>query len=694
MPLQTIQYRGKTLRFRNINTLSRRLNITRTQAINLIADNNPTRYIISSTGNLQRVDIKDELLLSRDFDIKRIQNKRLLRSEYKIKNNLITDNIPQDKKLNLIFKIEFAFEYGGEINGNERTFTIRQTTTLEELNDTIHDSIQTYMFNGGMFNFDYNIRNVEIRSSFSKQVFELKDSKLRDIKPLRIFNQQIDNTQYHDCVRDYFKKIYPKISKKKIDKLGDENGVSTNEIIEFCKKYRILCIAYDISRNVIAKYTPEKRNKSYKSLFYIAHNNHLYPIKNKQLTKLSKSNTTIELVPNIDNKIRECLLNGIEPQNVILNKNGKSEFKCFDIKDKTYLQDDDYSICLNILKKFGIDEKMNKHTSLNNITEIIHKFYKPSDFNIDSFFPNGSKFIKSGMNYNVYDKKIHCDDEIITIDKNKCYSYCLSNLPFLIQLDTRQSKIRKFKKGDKVKLIPHHLYIIKVNKSTILLNDNNIYSGFHLIYCLEQNLKFDVKQEITTNKVDNYFKPMINDIYDKVDSKYAKTMMNVFIGKFENCQELYNTTYVDRICNKEESKTIEGYKIPIKYTDYYLVEKEYPNFNITNRKPIAIQIKDYSRIVLYEKMKELKLKACDLIKLKTDSISFKKQNYYLQNLDKNDYTKWKMEKFKPQQYKVNITNNSKLNLKFNKNNYLTDSIFVNCYAGTGKSYYIMNTLIP
>jgi hypothetical protein len=50
------------------------------------------------------------------------------------------------------------------------------------------------------------------------------------------------------------------------------------------------------------------------------------------------------------------------------------------------------------------------------------------------------------------------------------------------------------------------------------------------------------------------------------------------------------------------------------------------SINIFNKKPISVQIKDRSRLRLFNMMKTLGLKNSDIKQVKTDSITFKKLN--------------------------------------------------------------------
>ena len=52
--------------------------------------------------------------------------------------------------------------------------------------------------------------------------------------------------------------------------------------------------------------------------------------------------------------------------------------------------------------------------------------------------------------------------------------------------------------------------------------------------CRDEGIEFTIREEMQTEKVENYYKQMILDLYNKVDSKIFKDIINVMIGKFES----------------------------------------------------------------------------------------------------------------------------------------------------------------
>ncbi len=702
MPIRNITYRGKEYKYRNVNSLARKLNVTVDRATQLINNQNLEKIFVSADGELIKFNLTNNPLFLQEFGIRRLSNKKLSNPVYNIKRHKIVNEV-ENTRVKIYCTVRFTFQVSIEEVTRTRRFNIEDTNIDEnEIRGRVLAKVEEYVStidNAVLDSIRVDFDNMIITNSRAQE-FQLIDMKLRDAVPLELFYENVDTTKYKDCVRDYLKNKYKKISSKTIDKLGDENGVSTTEIKEFCKKYNITLIAFNINGEVEAKHIPQKRNKSYGSLIYIAHNNHLYPLKNKFLHSM-KSNKNV-IVNNATEKLVEFLYDGKEPHNIqtftnlLIYDEPTDIIASFQIKDTTYIQNKEYNKCYDILKKFGAEEGIHPRISLKNIGSIIEKLYKCNiDGSVDSFFPQSEKFIKGGFNYNSIRESY---EDVVTIDKNKCYSYCLDSLPFLISLDYRQSKIIDHNKYLSYKDITrHHLYIIKPKQSSILIPDTNAYSGEHLIFCLQQGLKLYCLEEITTQKHENYLSQFVKDIYRNVeDPDDAKFIVNVFIGKLETSEErrFFKAT---RLCNKDEAKTVTAHKTKLKDTDYYIVEEEETSYNIRNRKPISIQIKDYSRVVLYNKMLELNIKQKDIIKIKTDSISFVDKKKIIRRINLNThYTGWKQEIFEePKTENKSIINNENLSFKLDKKIYDDqETHYYNCYAGVGKTYHIINKLIP
>jgi len=707
MPLRQITFRGKNIKYRNSGTLARRLRISVDQANALINEQDVNKIFVSSAGDVYKFNINDNPLFLQDFGISRLSNRKLLQPSYTIKKTNTISNEIENNFVKLIVAVSFEFTISIRVEQRRKRFTINTMSDEMSIRFAVYEAVFRYIETiDPLFATDENItidyNSMQIFSQYTEQSLELVDNKLRNAVPLELFYENIDTTKYKDCVRDYLLKKYKKISRKKIKALGNEDGVSTRELKQFCIDYKIKLIAYNVDGRVICKHIPPNHNKNKKSthsnLIFIAHNNHLYPLKNKFLHSIKKASNIVP-VENATNKFIDFINNNIEPTNITtmssLDVDSNDVIKSFQVRDTIYVENDEYFKCRDILRKFGIEEKIHPFVSLKNIGNIIEKLYACNyGGNIDSFFPQPNKFIKGGFNYNSIRDSY---DDVKTIDKNKCYSYCLKSLPFLISLDYRQSKIIKHNKKLTYKdITKHNLYIVKPKKSSILLPDTNAYSGDHLLFCLQQGLEVYCLEEITANKNDNYLSQFVHDIYTKLDNNDAKFIINVMIGKFERDNK-ESTFSCSQLVNEEEAKTHSGFVTEIGDTGYYIVENEEVRYNIVNRKPISIQIKDYSRVVLYNKMIELDIKQEDIVKIKTDSISFVDKDNIIKKINLNDnYMGWKEETFEPPKTnnKCQYNNNDMTFVLDKEISKEQNTYYYNCYAGVGKTYYIINKLIP
>ena len=208
--------------------------------------------------------------------------------------------------------------------------------------------------------------------------------------------------------------------------------------------------------------------------------------------------------------------------------------------------------------------------------------------------------------------------------------------------------------------------------------------------CQSENIQFDIIEEMETEKTENYFKNMILDLYEKCDEKDFKNIINIMIGKFESYSNLKKSKFVSCILNDDELKTIDDNFFIKLGENLNAILEERTTFNIFNKKPISVQIKDNSRVILYKMMKNLKLNTKDIIQIKTDSITFinKKNNKeYLKYVDKS-LDGWKIEKYS----KINNPEmcNTQLSFIYKKKDNINENILGDCYAGSGKTYKIIN----
>ena len=721
-----IEFKGKTIQYKDPKDLSKKLKLdlsTTTQLISDIKKKKTTRYL-EINGTIGKYDITKKPTLLKDFGIKRISNKNFISTDYKTrKKTKITDNLPTNKKLKSYVVVKFYVPYW-DTDPNKQLGE-RNTATVEidefnpnfnvsstNLNKAITDRIEDAYFMGDLPdkqldkrtkpNTLYDSANPAWSAYFSgpKQSFFIDEIKyftkqdgqalkmvnmqLREEKPLKInhiFNEIIPNENSKNCVFNYLSKIW----KKRVKPDFLKSLHTTEDIYQFCKSRNIKMIAYGINREIIKAYYPIK-NSHYKSCCFIAYNNHLYPLKNSTLNKVIISETEDIQVININKKFKEFLNNGILPSNIYLIQD---ELKIFNVGNKKYFENKDYEICKDILSKFGLLDRLTPLTNLKNISSIIEQLYIKTGIN--SFMPMANRFIKGGFLH----KKPECEivDDMITIDKNKAYSCSLMKLKYLIKTDIRFNK--PYTLNDKKDIIDHHLYIVEVNKSSILLPHNSIYVGHYLKYCMKQKLKFKIIEGLETQREPNYLKHMLKDIYNKCPD-HAKFICNVMIGKYANTTELRQGLKCNKLANSSETKCSDGVIIPFNKNYNFICEKK-NSYDIYNRKPIHIQILDNARKALYEQLKFLNLQDKDILQIKTDSITFKDPKTKLmarklKKIIKDGLEGWKYEAYNEMGCPAVI---NKYIGGFGYDEFFTnENLLCKCYAGAGKTYDILNNIIP
>jgi hypothetical protein len=234
----------------------------------------------------------------------------------------------------------------------------------------------------------------------------------------------------------------------------------------------------------------------------------------------------VEVVEDIQNHLLDYLNSGYMPTFVSVWGDDVNYY----LTDKTaYIPNKEYFTCLKIAKMFGISENVNYTTTLSTIGEMIENLYVKK--NITSNWLNSNDFTKAGFLYHkdIDEEELNINTKkVITIDKNKQYSYCLKNLDYLVKVDyTKHRIITNF---DKIE--DHYLYIVKPEVSSLLLPNTNVYYGEIVKYAKKEGLKFEILEGIETDKVDNYYAQMIEDIYTNCEEHDAKIIINRLIGKF------------------------------------------------------------------------------------------------------------------------------------------------------------------
>jgi len=707
---KTIRIRGKNYKYTNSTTLANKLNVDKKTATELIKEYRKygkiTR-IIQQNKKVAEIDISERLprdnIIYREFKAKRILTKDLL-TQTKLENKQGTKNITliKDKtllKINSVitFKIKTSFtvRFSDDLKEFNTVFTFN--TKPKNMNEQFIKNyiINVYLKGRGIENVEIVNINVEYYTANDKQI-NISNMTLREpqnnLNISNLYNDVIDYEVQEHCVKDFINNKYKSQLKKYKKFNAFFNSVEewdTETIYSMCEQFNIKLIAFDILGNIIKSFMPKKRSY-YKPFNFIAYNGHLYPVPNNYLQKTKYDKYENIIIENAKQKLIEFLEKQILVDNV---KIVKDKIISFTYKNFKYIENEEYARCNDILKQFGVEDKIYDNIKISNLGDIIANLYIKE--NVNSIFPFNEEFAKGGFNYN--NDNLKYNEDFLTIDKNKAYAYILKELPELIKCNI----ITDDEITDNLEienLNNNYLYIVEVKKSCLLIPDNNIYTGEFLKYCHKKGIEFTVIKGITTTTTPNYYKQLIIDLYTKLSNEEFKQIYTALIGRFECYNGVAETFEYSKIVNEEELKTINNFTI--KLNDNYtiaLTKKEY--INIYNKKPIAIQIKDNMRRLIYEMIETLKINKEDIKQIKTDALTFKmpdnfdleafKRNY----ISKTNIDKWKIEKYTPIN-EPEIYNNNNIDFYSTNTMIQKNNILGLCYAGAGKTYKIINEIVP
>lgn len=552
-----------------------------------------------------------------------------------------------------------------------------------------------------------------------------------------IINEDLNNDG--KCVQRFLEHHWKKANRDL--KLLFPQVKTSLHLLNLCKKAQCALYMYrGISGDAYIKYKPEKQNDKTRIINAIIHGNHIVQISSRypDIAKRKKyEEENIVVVKNIEKEFQKLLNKCILPANIGTDfPEQKLVVKYYDVDGKTYTDNVEYPAVKYIINKL-MEQKQkvlqeeeftrrckrisvdHRSTFMSMAMKIEH-LYRPYEVikcknkhgetiekhvfkNCTSFFPQGRNIDKGGFQY--FDEEEEDWDDIEVIDKNKAYPTSLRDLPFLVIADYRLENIQYFDKNPEMDdIIDHYLYTCYPKFSYFLMSKNTVCTGLHLRYCLENGLEITVKECMKTSKMENYFKPMVNDMFGLMKSKENKSHVNdslrIFIGQMMKTEiihetnKIYNVTpSVEELRDKDDSFAFEyEYKTAQDTTDVlYFDQTKETGYNCYNRKPIAIQVVDHAKRVSFQMLKDAGVTSKDVKQIKTDSFAIKRTpEMTLPKMDKNNINGWKQESLKK------LPKNP---LRFNApvSMYLEpigNNVFYNSLAGHGKTYFIKNTVVP
>lgn len=535
-------------------------------------------------------------------------------------------------------------------------------TKNKEIPDSVRQHVWDYMLdishgNPRLLYYSFRIystyqhRRLHFNKGYIREEPEdvLKLSQWVNIEYNRDYNGE--DSCFVQFIRKNYEPIYWEIKNKETI-----HGVTMEDCIEFCENNNLHLKLYDVDGGEIENdipehmiYCREKHKIPYvHTIVGIIHNNHFYRLlggkpkryrpKEYELT-VSKKDAEVELIEILTKKkiLPEKIIIGDVPFKSTLNKDGTVSLdkpkipvlSCI-MGDKKIVWNSDYKKVLKILdevkKDIGIDytEYINERMKLSSIMRVLEKASKVPD--TSSFFPNKNDYKTGQLLYKIhkFDKKKHT--KVSTIDKNKCYAYVLMNLPYLIKFDYRKNAINLFP----TQIIPTNLYLAKpLNKWTTLMPVTKLYAGYFLEECLKAGCEFELLEELECEYEANHFTELIPALFrampeyiNGVKNTDFKKMINKFIGCFEMNQIMTQKYKYANIYTNESAKQESGFMIDIGDKHKLKFNKTDKYTSCRDRIPIATQVKDGARLLLYKKIRELDIKDEDIVQISTDSVSY------------------------------------------------------------------------
>jgi hypothetical protein len=675
------KFRGKTYAYFNQEQKKKRakeLGIKLKDITQLVKKNTTKIAYNPQTKETKTIDISKPLLL-KNFSTKKLSNAQIFTGG--TSGLQIFEKLPKEIPRKVVIMYDYVIKISKDTKDGTRTFeaTVNKETNIREL---CEQNLIDY-FSGVTNINDITISNIRVyENQLGGNLLPLSGMKLKLEKPpvLKMFDN-IDYTERPHCVRDLMTENY---GKKYVAK-NFSNMNTIEDVVSWCEKKNIKCLAYDITGKTIASHYPKKRSRD-KSLIALVYHNHLYPVKSSKLRRVRplvfNDNEVIYDRETFNNELMKVIQSGDIPNNI---KMQNDEIVSFDYDEKIYICNDDYLECKKILKQFGLYDRITSGVGFTTVARLIEELYVKE--NVNSFFPDNKRFVKGGYNYFTDDESKLQSDNIKTIDANKMYPSCLRELKYLYTLNILKNDFT-----EDFTLEQDSLYLVKPEMHSILLPNTNIYLGDHLLFCKEQGLEFEIKEKVKLDKVPNYYRPMINELLKKVDTPTFKKLMNSLIGSFE-MEGKINYTVFSKFCNEDEMQRSEGSFVEFG-NDCFINFKTCERYVFENKKLISIQVKDLSRRKLYLKMVEEGVTQDNLIKIKTDSISYITSKIKTKlgksiGMWKEECSDIDLEKIKNESIPIYDSEYDIMMVKKGINNLLTTA-----YAGAGKTFHIINNLIP
>ena len=481
------------------------------------------------------------------------------------------------------------------------------------------------------------------------------------------------------CVPSTLKQIYPKMSLAKIlAGLGaetDEEGITVEQVLNFCKKYDITCVGVDGFDNPLVRYM--SRNDNRKPLYFVCRDSHFYLMdaaKTKYYQKVrgnssyrpteAKEKVIKQIIvsdePTFEDAhyvvsslpiMSETLSRYMKTTNIVPNIHlGATESNSIYVKG---FSTDKFRVSVN--KQWNIVKELKEQTKLegNVVSDITALLVKEILGEVPTSRMNTVLFdlfknYHSTQHYAQLYEEEQIDSMSGTLqawDVNKQYSAILRNNPYPWYVFNTFAMPTPFD-GE----VKDGFYFVET-ENTCPCKGNGLYSRAIVEYLIKNDIPHRITQQIlpSSSLSSTYFEKFVDAVIEKTDN--FKYVLNTFIGMLNKNNKkksslkafrLQEEAFMDVWNNKTNYMEIAVDTETTVYVSAHLKTKNIYNNNMA----FNCQILDLAAIQLAEGMKHLEAKGAVIVKYKVDSITFKADEFEI-DLSTSKLGGWKKEEVKP-----------------------------------------------
>lgn len=188
--------------------------------------------------------------------------------------------------VNVAFTVTFLVYFSRDPSRQVLTDIFRRSEIDEMIEWRSNEFIAGQAYTTELTNIEYRVEQVPLQ-----QVPLLEQRMYGTSLKYNYLEVESNDSTDNSCVYDFLMKQYGKEIKGLtttflMNLFGEPtlfSGVSTRQILKFCKLYKISCYSLDLEMQVFNNFIPDDASHKLKALVYIVSNDHLYPIVDKTL---------------------------------------------------------------------------------------------------------------------------------------------------------------------------------------------------------------------------------------------------------------------------------------------------------------------------------------------------------------------------------------------------------------------------